>query len=60
MPELFEKTGMKSLELENRSVRSATWSAVSDRKGYVTERAIEFYGNLGGVVWGSSSRAFSM
>lgn len=47
MPELFEKTGIKSLELENRSVRSATWSAVADRKGYVTDRAIEFYANLG-------------
>jgi 2,4-dienoyl-CoA reductase-like NADH-dependent reductase (Old Yellow Enzyme family) len=46
MTELFEKTMIKSLEMKNRSVRSATWSGVSDRKGYVTDRAIEFYSNL--------------
>jgi 2,4-dienoyl-CoA reductase-like NADH-dependent reductase (Old Yellow Enzyme family) len=51
MPELFEKTSIKSLELENRSIRSATWSGVADRKGYVTDRAIDFYSNLaaGGI-----------
>jgi len=51
MARLFEKTAIKSLELENRSVRSATWYGVGDRKGYVTERAIELYSNLasGGV-----------
>ncbi len=46
MPVLFEKTSIKVLDLENRSVRSATWSGVADQKGYVTDRAIEFYGNL--------------
>jgi 2,4-dienoyl-CoA reductase-like NADH-dependent reductase (Old Yellow Enzyme family) len=46
MPELFEKTSIKSLELENRSVRSATWSGVGDAKGYVTDRAIEVYAEL--------------
>jgi 2,4-dienoyl-CoA reductase-like NADH-dependent reductase (Old Yellow Enzyme family) len=51
MPELFDKTMIKSLEMQNRTVRSATWSGVSDRKGYVTDRAIEFYSNLadGGI-----------
>lgn len=51
MPELFEKTHIKSLELDNRSVRSATWSGVGDEKGYVADRAIDFYGDLaaGGV-----------
>jgi 2,4-dienoyl-CoA reductase-like NADH-dependent reductase (Old Yellow Enzyme family) len=51
MPELFERTSIKSLELKNRSVRSATWSGVSDRRGYVTDRAIHLYSNLadGGV-----------
>ncbi|MBI5571603.1 MAG: NADH:flavin oxidoreductase [Desulfomonile tiedjei] len=57
MAALFEKTSIKSLELENRSVRSATWSAVSDRKGFVTDRAIEFYstvtdGGIGLIVTG--------
>lgn len=51
MPELFENTAIKSLELENRSIRSATWSGVADRKGRVTDRAIDFYRTLaeGGV-----------
>ena len=51
MPELFERTMIKSLELANRSVRSATWSGVGDRNGYVTDSAIEFYDRLaaGGV-----------
>ncbi len=51
MPELFENTAIKSLELKNRAVRSATWSGVGDRRGYVTDKAIEIYGNLaaGGV-----------
>jgi 2,4-dienoyl-CoA reductase-like NADH-dependent reductase (Old Yellow Enzyme family) len=51
MLQLFEKTSIKSLELSNRTVRSATWSGVCDPRGYVTERALEFYGVLaeGGV-----------
>jgi len=51
MTRLFEKTTIKTLELSNRSVRSATWSGVADRKGVVTDRAIDFYSNLadGGV-----------
>lgn len=51
MPDIFEKTTIKSLELDNRTVRSATWSGVGDTKGFVTDRAVEFYGNLaaGGV-----------
>jgi 2,4-dienoyl-CoA reductase-like NADH-dependent reductase (Old Yellow Enzyme family) len=48
MPELFEKTAIKSLELKNRAIRSATWSAVSDRKGFVTDKAVEFYRDLAG------------
>jgi 2,4-dienoyl-CoA reductase-like NADH-dependent reductase (Old Yellow Enzyme family) len=43
---LFEKTRIKTLELPNRAVRSSTWSGVGDSKGYVTDRALEFYGEL--------------
>jgi len=43
---LFEKTSIKSLELPNRAVRSSTWSGVGDEKGYVTDRALKFYGEL--------------
>ncbi len=46
--ELFEKTSINGLDLVNRSVRSATWSGVGDDRGYVTERAINFYRKLAG------------
>jgi 2,4-dienoyl-CoA reductase-like NADH-dependent reductase (Old Yellow Enzyme family) len=51
MPQLFEKTVIKSMELENRAVRSATWSAVGDDNGFVTDKAIDLYRELarGGV-----------
>jgi 2,4-dienoyl-CoA reductase-like NADH-dependent reductase (Old Yellow Enzyme family) len=51
MPHLFENTAIKSIELKNRAVRSATWAGVGDRKGYVTDAAMELYGRLaaGGV-----------
>jgi len=47
MPELFEKTWIKSLELDNRAVRSATWSGVGGPEGHVTDKALEFYRELG-------------
>ena len=43
---LFEKSSIRSLELSNRAIRSSTWSGVGDQKGYVTDRALEFYGEL--------------
>jgi len=43
---LFERTRIKSLALRNRAIRSSTWSGVGDPKGYVTDRALEFYGDL--------------
>ncbi len=47
MSELFEKTWIRSLELQNRAIRSATWSGVGDDKGDVTDRAVDFYRILG-------------
>ncbi len=44
--QLFEKTWIRSLELSNRAIRSSTWSGAGDQKGYVTDRALEFYGEL--------------
>jgi 2,4-dienoyl-CoA reductase-like NADH-dependent reductase (Old Yellow Enzyme family) len=46
MPQLFESSFVKSLELKNRAIRSATWSAVGDDKGFVTNRAVELYSHL--------------
>jgi 2,4-dienoyl-CoA reductase-like NADH-dependent reductase (Old Yellow Enzyme family) len=51
MPKLFEKSAIKTVELENRAVRSATWEGAADQRGYVTDRVVELYENLavGGV-----------
>ena len=43
MPGLFDKTWINSLELSNRSVRSATWTGGGDDRGYVADRAVGFY-----------------
>lgn len=47
MAELFEKTSIKSMNLDNRSFRSATWSGISDERGYVTDLGESFYSTLG-------------
>jgi len=47
MARLFEKTSIRTLDLANRSIRSATWTGLGDKRGYVTDRAIEFYRRLG-------------
>lgn len=47
MISLFEKTAIKSLQAPNRSFRSATWSGISDERGYVTDLGVEFYSALG-------------
>ena len=51
MSKLFETSAIKSLELKNRAVRSATWEGAGDHKGHVTDRVVELYENLadGGV-----------
>jgi len=48
---LFEQTGIKSLELQNRAIRSATWEGAGDLRGYVTDRVLEIYEDLaaGGI-----------
>ena len=45
-PQLFDKTRIGSLELSNRAIKSSTWSGMADQKGYVTDRVLEFYGEL--------------
>ncbi len=47
MAKLFEKTAIKSLELANRSVRSATWTGTGDAGGYVTDSTVALYRKLG-------------
>jgi 2,4-dienoyl-CoA reductase-like NADH-dependent reductase (Old Yellow Enzyme family) len=46
MATLFEKTVIKSLEIGNRSIRSATWEGAADSLGFVTDRVVEIYDNL--------------
>ncbi len=43
---LFEPLKIGDFEIKNRFVRSATFSAVSDKKGFVTEAGIELKKNL--------------
>ncbi len=51
LPMLFEKSFIKSLHLDNRAIRSATWEGGADRKGNITERVVKLYADLadGGV-----------
>lgn len=48
---LFTPFEIKSIKLENRIVRSATYEKMADEDGFVTDRLIELYVNLarGGV-----------
>jgi 2,4-dienoyl-CoA reductase-like NADH-dependent reductase (Old Yellow Enzyme family) len=46
MYRLFERTSIGSIELANRSVRSATWSGVANEAGAVTDLTTDFYGTL--------------
>ena len=48
---LFEPTKVKNLELPNRFVRSATYDALADRAGHVSDKQIELFMQLaeGGV-----------
>ncbi len=51
MAQLFDKSGISSIELSNRTVRSATWTGTGDERGFVTDLTCEFYNRLsrGGV-----------
>lgn len=46
MTHLLDNTFIKSIEMNNRAVRSATWSGTCDPKGYVTDLTLDFYGRL--------------
>jgi len=51
MSVLFEKTNIKSMELENRLVRSATHEGMCDPDGFPTQALFKLYERLakGGV-----------
>ncbi len=46
MSELFDKTWINSIELDNRAVRSATWTGTADPQGFATDRTFDFYDRL--------------
>jgi 2,4-dienoyl-CoA reductase-like NADH-dependent reductase (Old Yellow Enzyme family) len=48
MPELFEKTSIRSMHLPNRFVRSATWEGLADKDGAVTQKLTEMMTVLAG------------
>jgi 2,4-dienoyl-CoA reductase-like NADH-dependent reductase (Old Yellow Enzyme family) len=45
--DLFASYGIGKLELKNRFVRSATWDALANEDGTVSDKSIELYSNLG-------------
>jgi 2,4-dienoyl-CoA reductase-like NADH-dependent reductase (Old Yellow Enzyme family) len=51
MPDLFEQTNIKSMQLKNRLVRSATFERMCDKDGYPTNELLNLYEKLakGGV-----------
>ncbi len=51
MAEIFEKSTIQGMVLENRLVRSATWEGLADEDGRVTDRLVSFHEELaaGGV-----------
>ncbi len=50
-PQLFEKSSIGSLELNNRFMKSSTWTGTGDKKGYITDLALTMHNELakGGV-----------
>lgn len=51
MNTLFDKTTLANMNLKNRFFRSATWEAMADSKGHLTDKLYDVYENLakGGV-----------
>ena len=45
-PQLFEKSSIGSLELNNRFMKSSTWTGTGDKKGYITDRALTMHNEL--------------
>lgn len=60
MKNIFDKTSLHSLELNNRIFRSATWMAMADYNGYVTDKIVDLYksyanGGIGAIITGITS-----
>jgi 2,4-dienoyl-CoA reductase-like NADH-dependent reductase (Old Yellow Enzyme family) len=47
-PQLFEKSSIGSLELNNRFMKSSTWTGTGDKKGYITDRSLAMHNELAG------------
>ena len=60
MKNIFDKTIIHNLELNNRIFRSATWMAMANYNGYVTDRIVDLYrryaeGEIGAIITGITS-----
>jgi 2,4-dienoyl-CoA reductase-like NADH-dependent reductase (Old Yellow Enzyme family) len=60
MPQLFERTVLAGMTLENRFVRSATWTGLAGDDGSCTKALTDFYENLakGGVGLAITGHAY--
>lgn len=60
MKTIFDKMQLHNLSLNNRIFRSATWMAMADYNGYVTDRIVDLYrsyaeGGIGAIITGITS-----
>ena len=60
MKTIFDPMKLHNLELKNRVFRSATWMAMADYNGYVTDKIVNLYktyaeGGIGAVITGITS-----
>ncbi len=60
MKSIFDETALKNRKVKNRIFRSATWMAMADRQGHISDDVVELYrsyaeGQVGGIITGSTS-----
>ena len=60
MKTIFDSTKLHNLALKNRVFRSATWMAMADYNGYVTDKIVRLYkayaeGGIGAIITGITS-----
>ena len=60
MKSIFDRVSFNNLDAKNRLVRSATWEALADRQGHISDEVYEIYqklaeGGIGTIITGFTS-----